>query len=55
MDIAKGNKIISVQTVVGSTLREASYIDDYQPHQVHSDEVRHECLKMYVDGMRFRA
>ena len=30
------------------------FIDDYQPYQGYSDEVRRECLKMYVNGMGFR-
>ena len=31
------------------------FIDCYQPHRGYSDEVRGECLKMYVNGMGFRA
>ncbi len=30
------------------------FINDYQPYQGYSDEVRRECLKMYVNGMGFR-
>ncbi len=30
------------------------FIDDYQSYQGYSDEVRRECLKMYVNGMGFR-
>lgn len=30
------------------------FIDDYQPTRGYSDEVRRECLKMYVNGMGFR-
>ena len=30
------------------------FIDDYQLYQGYSDEVRRECLKMYVNGMGFR-
>ena len=30
------------------------FINNYQPYQGYSDEVRRECLKMYVNGMGFR-
>ena len=30
------------------------FIDDYQLYQGYSDEVRRECLLMYVNGMGFR-
>ncbi len=30
------------------------FINDYQPHRGYSDEMRRECLKMYVNGMGFR-
>ena len=29
------------------------HIDDYQLYQGYSDQVRRECLKMYVNGMGF--
>ena len=31
------------------------FIDGYQPHKGYSSEVKRECLKMYVNGMGFRA
>ena len=31
------------------------FIDDYQLHRGYPDEVRRECLTMYVNGMGFRA
>jgi transposase-like protein len=31
------------------------FIEDYQPHQGYGDEIRRECLKMYVNGLGFRA
>lgn len=31
------------------------FIVDYEPHRGYSDEVRRECLKMYVNGSGFRA
>ncbi len=31
------------------------FIDNYQPHRGYSDDIRRECLKMYVNGMGFRA
>jgi transposase-like protein len=31
------------------------FIDAYEPHRGYSDEVRRECLKMYVNGAGFRA
>jgi transposase-like protein len=31
------------------------FIDDYEPHRGYSDSIRQECLKMYVNGMGFRA
>jgi transposase-like protein len=31
------------------------FIDCYQPHKGYSWEVKRECLKMYVNGMGFRA
>jgi hypothetical protein len=31
------------------------FIDCYQPHKGYSEEVKRECLKMYVNGMGFRA
>jgi transposase-like protein len=31
------------------------FIDCYQPHKGYSEEVKGECLKMYVNGMGFRA
>ena len=31
------------------------YIYCYQPHKGYSEEVKRECLKMYVNGMGFRA
>ncbi|WP_144415958.1 IS1 family transposase [Calothrix sp. 336/3] len=31
------------------------FIDRYEPPQGYSDEVKRECLKMYVNGMGFRA
>ncbi len=30
------------------------FINNYQPYQGYSDEMRRECLKMYVNGMGFR-
>ena len=30
------------------------FIDRYEPAQGYSDEVKRECLKMYVNGMGFR-
>jgi transposase-like protein len=30
------------------------FIDDYQETRGYGDEVKRECLKMYVNGMRFR-
>ncbi len=30
------------------------FIDDYQSYKGYSDDVRRECLKMYVNGMGFR-
>ncbi len=30
------------------------FIEEYQPYRGYSDEVRRECLKMYVNGMGFR-
>ncbi len=31
------------------------FITDYNSHQGYSDEFKRECLKMYVNGMGFRA
>lgn len=31
------------------------FIEHYTPRQGYSDEVKHECLKMYVNGSGFRA
>lgn len=31
------------------------FIDSYEPHRGYSQEVKRECLKMYVNGMGFRA
>ena len=31
------------------------FIDCYQPHYGYAQEVKRECLKMYVNGMGFRA
>jgi len=31
------------------------FIECYQPHKGYSQEVKKECLKMYVNGMGFRA
>jgi transposase-like protein len=31
------------------------FIECYQPHKGYAQEVKHECLKMYVNGMGFRA
>lgn len=31
------------------------FIDCYQPHRGYAQEVKHECLKMYVNGMGLRA
>ena len=31
------------------------FINNYQPYRGYSDEMRRECLKMYVNGMGFRA
>jgi transposase-like protein len=31
------------------------FIDCYQPHKGYLEEVKRECLKMYVNGMGFRA
>jgi transposase-like protein len=31
------------------------FIECYQPHKGYSQGVKHECLKMYVNGMGFRA
>jgi transposase-like protein len=31
------------------------FIDDYEPHRGYSDIIRQDCLKMYVNGMGFRA
>jgi transposase-like protein len=31
------------------------FIDCYDPPQGYSDEIKRECLKMYVNGMGFRA
>ncbi|NQE38532.1 hypothetical protein E5S67_06317 [Microcoleus sp. IPMA8] len=31
------------------------FINDYQSHKGYSEEVKRECLKMYVNGMGFRA
>lgn len=31
------------------------FIDAYEPHRGYSDEVRRECLKMYTNGLGFRA
>jgi transposase-like protein len=31
------------------------FIECYQPHNGYSQGVKHECLKMYVNGMGFRA
>ena len=31
------------------------FIEGYQPHKGYSQGVKHECLKMYVNGMGFRA
>ncbi len=31
------------------------FLDKYAEHKGYSDEVRQECLKMYVNGMGFRA
>lgn len=30
------------------------FIDSYEPHRGYSDEIKKECLKMYVNGMDFR-
>lgn len=30
------------------------FIDAYEPHRGYSDEVKRECLKMYVNGMGLR-
>lgn len=42
-------RIISAAIAVGSLL-----IASYQPYRGYSDEVRRECLLMYVNGMGFR-
>jgi len=31
------------------------FIDAYEPYRGYSDEVRRECLKMYTNGLGFRA
>ncbi len=31
------------------------FITEYEPHRGYSDEMRRQCLKMYVNGMGFRA
>ena len=31
------------------------FIDSYQPHKGFSSDVKRECLKMYVNGLGFRA
>ena len=31
------------------------FIDSYQPQKGYSEEIKRECLKMYVNGMGFRA
>lgn len=31
------------------------FIDDYDPRKGYSDEMKRECLKMYVNGIGFRA
>jgi len=31
------------------------FIDGYQPHKGYSEDVKRECLKMYVNGLGFRA
>ena len=31
------------------------FIDCYQPHKGYSEEVKRECLKMYANGLGFRA
>jgi transposase-like protein len=31
------------------------FIDCYQPHKGYSEEVKRECLTMYVNGLGFRA
>jgi transposase-like protein len=31
------------------------FIDSYETHRGYSDEIKSECLKMYVNGMGFRA
>jgi len=31
------------------------FIDDYKPQKGYPKEVRRECLKMYVNGLAFRA
>ena len=31
------------------------FIDNYNPPQGYSDQVKQECLKLYVNGMGFRA
>jgi transposase-like protein len=31
------------------------FIDDYEPYRGYSDSIRQDCLKMYVNGMGFRA
>ena len=31
------------------------FLDCYQTHQGYAPEIKHECLKMYVNGMGFRA
>ncbi len=30
------------------------FIDSYEAHRGYSDDFKHECLKMYVNGMGFR-
>jgi transposase-like protein len=31
------------------------FIDAYEPSRTYSDQIKQECLKMYVNGMGFRA
>ncbi|BAU67452.1 IS1 transposase (plasmid) [Stanieria sp. NIES-3757] len=55
--IDKENRIISVSTAVSpkASAKQRQFIENYEPHLGYSNEFKRECLKMYVNGMGFRA
>jgi len=53
-EIRKNGKRGSKQNNICTRCRR-QFIDVYDPQQGYSEEIKQECLKMYVNGMGFRA